>query len=180
MKKILLTVTVLVITLPMVFGQISYFARNVKLEFHGQYRGAPLLAKSEEVGVRLDYETAELQLNFVMNTVETNIDTLNLLLKNNLRQVVFDGKLGLEYINTQSHPPQYFDLEGLLILDNNRTPVKGTGELHHVNDNGELACMLGLSFVLNLADLGVELPISGLSPDFEAVITQAVLRHDKG
>lgn len=182
MKKSIFALLFIVLSSMLGFSQDYnvYYARNVRLELHGVYKGLPLLAKTETVGVRLDYETAELRLNFELRSLKTNVDTLNRLLKNNFHKVVFDGKLGLEYINTQSHPPQYFDLEGMLVLDKTRNSITGTGQLHHVDDKGELTCMLGLTTILNLEKLGIQLALSGLTPDFEAVITQAVLRHDKG
>ena len=156
-----------------------YFTWNAKLQLNGAFGGEPIHLETEEVSIKLDYETTEMILRFNMSSLNSNVDTVNQVLRNKLSDVVFDGELSLDYINTESHPPQHFTVDGWLILGTSKTRIKGKGELHHINDAGEFACMLGMTMHLNLEELKVGHPWPGLENEFEAIVTQAILKKNK-
>ena len=179
MKKILILFSILSFTWSISVAQEIYFTRNATLTLNGELDGEALEIQTRELGVKLDYETAFLIIKFPLSSLETGVDSLNQMLKKSFLEVVFDGKLGLEYVNTEEHPPMNFTTEGWLIIGNSRTLVKGKGELHHIGKSTEYACMLGLTMNLNLTELNLTTPIAGLNENFEAIITQALLQIDK-
>lgn len=155
-----------------------YYTRNATLQVNGKFENQQLFGQTQELAVRLDYETTEMIIKFNFNTLEFNIDTINTILKFENQEITFTGKLSLEYINTKGHPPLDFLVEGWLIAGNSKTQIKGEGELIHMNDSGNFACMLGMKITLNLNDLNLDIP-SGLFEEVEIIVTQALLENDK-
>jgi len=155
-----------------------YYTRNATLQVIGKFNDELLFGQTKELGVSLDYETAEIILKFYLNKMEFNIDTIHTIIKDEFREVLFTGKLGLEYINTNSHPPLDFTIKGCLSVDNSKIKLNGEGELHHINDYGNFACMLGMTMKLDLTNLNLDIP-SGLYKEAEVVITQALLKKGK-
>ena len=156
-----------------------YYSRDVKMQLTGEYKNELFQAWSTSLNVVLDYETTDIILRLPLNSLKTDVDSLNKLLKRSATEVVFKGRLSLEYINTHEHPPLSFGIKGEMLINNSRLNIEGEGELHHVDDVGEVACMLGLVIPLNLQELDIDLGIPGFEDDFEVKITQAVLRQDK-
>ena len=180
MKQIIFFLTFFVSILNVGIAQEDvYYTRNATLRINGVFDEEATYAETKEVSVKLDYETTEMILRFPLYSLISDIDTLNTVLKNRLFDIVFVGELGLDYINTESHPPQIFKVEGSLIIETTKIKIEGKGEIHHVNDSGEYACMLGVNIFLNLKDLKIISPWPGLEDEIEVVITQALLRKDK-
>jgi hypothetical protein len=178
MKK-LITVLILSMTISTVYTQYNvYYTRNAILQVNGEFENELLLGQSKELRISLDYETTEIVIRFHPNDLKFNIDTLNQILESEFEEVIFKGRLSLDHINTTGHPPQKFVVEGKLEVNGNTSQVAGKGELHHITDSGEFSCMLGMTVLLNLNDLGLETP-AGLFKEIEIVITQALLRTDK-
>ena len=161
------------------YSQDVYYTRDASLLLNGALNGKALKIKTKELSVKLDYETSYMTVRFLVNSLETEIDTINNMLSESLTEVVFEGKLGLEYINTNDHPPLKFTTEGSLMIGNSESQIRGTGELHHIESSGGYACRLGLIMQLNLQELNIEPPLSGLDNRFEVFITQALLQKDK-
>lgn len=155
-----------------------YYTRNATLKVNGEFENQQLFGQTKELAVRLDYETTEMIIKFRLNTVKFNVDTINTLLKFENQEITFIGELSLEYINTKGHPPLDFLVEGSLSVGNSKSPIKGEGELIHMNDSGSYACLLGMTTTLNLNELNIDIP-SGLNEEIEVVITQALLERDK-
>ena len=180
MKQILIILASLFFAYTMAFAQDDiYFTWNAKLQLNGAFEGEAIYLETQDVSIKLDYETTEMIIRFPLSSLKSNIDTVNQVLKNKLSDVVFDGELSLDYINTESHPPQSFTVAGWLILGNSKTKIEGKGEIHHISDAGEFACMLGMIVHLNLKELKVNHPWAGLENEFEAIITQAILKKNK-
>ncbi|NNF34070.1 MAG: hypothetical protein HKN68_08180 [Saprospiraceae bacterium] len=180
MKKILPVLSVLFLTLASGFAQNNiYYSRDAKLQIIGSYQKELMIAKTMALNIVLDYETAEILLRFPLSSLNTNVDTINEILKFNSTEVIFKGKLGMDYINTQIQRPQTFKVEGLLTIKGSRTAIDGNGELHHVDDVGEVSCLLGLVFPLDMKALNIDLDLADLEGEFEVIITQAVLHVDK-
>lgn len=155
-----------------------YYTRNATLQVNGKFQNQQLFGQTQKLAVRLDYETTETIIKLRLNTLEFNIDTINTILKFENKEITFIGELSLEYINTKGHPPLDFLVEGWLTIGNSKSPIKGEGELIHMNDSGSYACMLGMTVNLNLNELNIDIP-SELNEEVEVVITQALLERDK-
>lgn len=160
-------------------AQDVYYTRNATITINTAIGGKIISFKSDELSARLDYETAEIIMRMPLKSLRSGVDSLDEKMMRTNGEAVFDGKLGLEYINTENHPPMHFDLEGWLILDLEKHLISGKGQLHHNANSSEYACMLGLEMILNFEDLNIHIPFKNLDSDFEVVVTQALLQRDK-
>jgi len=154
-----------------------YYTRNANLQVHGEYQGESFHGRSIQLGITIDYEAAEILINLNLNALTFDVDTLNTIVQATPQEIDFKGTLSLEHIDTDDHPPLKFTMEGWVNIDDELTKIKGHGELRHIDQSDDLACMLGLVMVLNLNDFGVEIP--GLENGVELVIKQALLKNDK-
>jgi len=179
MKKALLILTISIIAWGAGHSQDVYYTKSATLKLNGALDGKALQLDTRQLGVMLDYETTEMIIRFPLNSLKSGIDSLDRLIKSSALEAVFDGTLSLEYINTKNHPPLKFTTEGWLTVGNSKNLITGAGELHHLDDAGQIACMMGMTMHLNLKNLNLRNPVPGLKDDFEAVITQAVLKKDK-
>lgn len=161
------------------YSQDIYYTRDAALFLNGQLDGEAIKAKTKKLGITLNYETTLITIRFLVNSLETGIDSIDNMLSKNTAEVIFEGKLGLEYVNTSDHPPLKFNTEGSLIINDSKSLIRGMGELHHIETSEQYACRLGLIMQLNLKELNIEPPISGLNDRFEVIITQALLQRDK-
>ncbi len=85
----------------------------------------------------------------------------------------YTGKLNLEYIKTESHPPQPFIIEGILKMGEQQKPVKGSGLITHT-ETGDYACMLEMI----IQDTTFQSVLKGQSQTFEVKfqIIQSLLK----
>jgi hypothetical protein len=155
-----------------------YYSRNSTLTINGGLNGQALRLHTRELYVTLDYETAHMIVRFPISSLESDIDSINVLLSQIESDVVFNTQLGLQYIATEDHPPLNFGLEGWLSIEDSKSWVCGNGEMHHIK-NPTYECMFGMVLTLNLKDLNLNIPIVGLDENFEVVMTQALLHKDK-
>jgi hypothetical protein len=179
MKNAMLWLFFTAATCTTAISQNIYYTLGATLTLHGELDGEALKLQSRQLGVRLNYETAYMIIRLPVSSLESNVDSLNQLLRNSRTEVVFDGKLSLEYIKTEDHPPLKFTSEGWLTIGDSKTLITGKGELLHIDDASKIACMLGMTMHLNFNDLKLPIPLPGLENYFEAVIKQAVLKQDK-
>ena len=154
-----------------------YYTRDATLKISGEFKGERVSGMTPSLGVKLDYETTKITIRFHLNTLEFNVDTLNTLVQSNLSEVVFDGALSLEYINTEGHPPLDFMLEGIVTSTDLETSIEGSGTLYHTDTSENFACLLSIKMNPKLDDFNIDVP--GLENEIELVITQALLQKDK-
>jgi hypothetical protein len=129
---------------------------------------------TKELLVLLNYENAQFEMKMDKSTFYTGNDSLDKRLKLMKYDIVeFKGKLGLNYINTNGHPPLDFEVEG--VLSTNNHIIKGTGHLEHISSRGNFSCLLTLKFNLKKDDLGLKLEGLNLKDDIQIEIVQIVL-----
>ncbi|MEO1260604.1 MAG: hypothetical protein AAFZ15_17540 [Bacteroidota bacterium] len=180
MKKIFTLVLLLTLICCSVFAQRdTYYSRNASLTMYGHMGHEIIKLQSRQLNVMLDYESACIMIRLPLNTLVSGVDSLNNLLKTSHGEIVFDGKLGLDYISLENHPPLKFGFEGFLSANDCQTLVRGEGELNHIGDRTGYASMLGLCINLSFDDLGMPAPWPTMGNEFEVVITQALLMRDK-
>ncbi len=155
-----------------------YYTPTATLQVNGKYEDQLLVGTSEQLKVSLDYETTEIAIQFDINNLTLNIDTLNDLLKTKHAEAIFTGELSLDYISTENHPPLEFTVYGWLNVNNTKIKVNGKGELNHISESGNYTCMLGITMPLQLSDLNIEVP-PGMYDEVEVIISQALLEKDK-
>ena len=136
----------------------EYRTMHGKMIITGKVGDTTLMMQSNRLIISLNYETAELIIRINKNTVSPEYkSTLSENSANNNTEVLFKGKLGIDYIITQSHPPLDFKVEGYIVNSNEKTMITGTGHLEHIFA-GEYACILDLDFQVSPELLGINWP----------------------
>ena len=122
----------------------------------------------------IDYNTGEFQLYFDASTLKTGILTLDSLLAMEKGHVIhYEGKFGLDYIQTESHPPLDFTVEGSINCSNHNGFVRGNGRLVHLSN--VYSCYLNMTFDLKLDQLPFDIDIEGLDENIRIEIVQMLL-----
>ena len=180
MKKIITLACILLFICGSIFSQRdTYYSRNASLTMYGQMGEEVIKLQSRQLNVMLDYESACIIIRLPVNSLVSGIDSLDALLKASWGEVVFDGKLGMDYVMVDNHPPLKFGFEGFLMASGCQTLVRGEGELNHVGDRTGYISMLGLCLNLSFDELGIPVPWPTIGNDFEVVITQGLMARDK-
>ena len=129
---------------------------------------------TKELLVLLNYEDAKFGMKMDKSTFYTGNDSLDkklALMKYDI--IEFNGKLDIEYINTNGHPPLDFEVKGT--LSTNQNEIAGTGHLEHISSRGTFSCLLTLKFNLKVGDLGLNIEGLNLKEDIQIEIVQIVL-----
>ena len=169
---VLLSVTMAVSS----YGQDVYSTQKAQIKVIVSESNSQVSYSSKELKVLLDYEDATFKMDFnptVLKTMEGESISENNAFSS--QQFELQGKLGLEYINTNGHPPLEFDFEGVVASTN--TPVYGSGKLEHISNRGKFSCVLTLNFSMTLADLGLEEESSSSTQNVQVQVTQIVLNR---
>ncbi len=135
-----------------------YRTMNGQLSITGLVGDSVLMMQSNALVISMNYETAELMIRLNKETLgrEGETESVNSL-ANTSSELLFKGKLGIDYVITQKHPPLDFEVEGYLFNEEGKTYVTGTGHLEHIHAN-EYACILNLNFYIDPALLSIDWP----------------------
>ncbi len=159
-------------------AQEVYSTTNGIIHITGVWNDSALVTISNKLVVLLDYETARFELRLDKSTLKTGIDSLDKKLKKLERDVlVYEGKLGIESVQTQSHPPQDFTIEGYLTCTFHNESIVGKGHLEHIFGN-VYSCVLNMTFHLNLKEINLEIDLPELEDEIHVEIIQTVLKRE--
>lgn len=160
-------------------AQDYYTTKKGQVIVQSVYYDSVLVIKSDELVMQLNYGKANLKMSVDLNTFSSAVDSVNKKLEELTgKNVSFNGKLGIDYINTKAHLPQKFDFSGTLRYGGINVPVTGKGSLTHIFSNSEItSCILWLEFRLNTEMLLWNLPEYGLSDVITVNIIQAILDY---
>lgn len=173
----LVVVTILFTMLPpggSVYAQESYRTFRGTIVISTEVNNIPVKYVSNELDVQLNYETAEFQFTLNKNSIRTsNIGHLNLFKP---EVVQFKGKLGIEFIKTDSHPTQIFGVEGILSSQSGQEiAMNASGSLSHLYSNASIACWLNVIMQLDRQDIKGFVLDSATTDDMRIEITNTVL-----
>jgi hypothetical protein len=162
-----------------VYAQGYYTSKKGQVIVQSVYYDTVLVIKSDELIMQLDYGKANLKMSVDLNSFLSGNDSVNTKLEELTgKNVSFDGKLGIDYINTKPHLPQKFDFSGTLRYSGINVPVNGEGSLTHIFSNSEItSCILWLEFKFNTETLRWNLPEYGLSNVINVNIIQGILDY---
>lgn len=161
-----------------VSAQEVYGTVNGTVHITGAWNDSALIAVSNELVVLLNYETAQFELRLDKSTLRTGVDSLDKKLKKFERDIlIYEGKLGIEYIQTQSHPPQDFEVEGYLTCTPHNENIIGKGHLEHIFGD-VYSCILNMTFHLNLKEINLDIDLPGLQDEVHVEIIQTVLKRE--
>jgi len=131
---------------------------------------------TKELLVLLNYNNANITIKMDKSTFKTGNDSLDkklALLKYDI--ITFKGKLNIDYINTNGHPPLDFEVKG--IISTNQKIIAGSGHLEHISSHGLYSCLLTLKFNLKISDLGINIEGLHLKDEIQIEVVQAVLNE---
>ena len=153
--------------------------RTIKglIRFTGVVNDSVLIASSNQLVIVLDYENAKFILKLDKSTLRTGVDSLDKrLAKYNDDYIRFEGKLGIDYIQTASHPPQDFKVKGYLNCASHNEPVIGKGRLEHIFSD-TYTCVLNMTFHINLKTIFFDIDLPGLEDEIQVEIVQTILNR---
>ena len=133
-------------------SQNNFGTSNGIIVFTAMIDNQPVKYVSNELDVTLNYETAEIEFELEKNDIRT--ESQFLLQFFNPELLRFDGKLGINYIRTESHPVQNFTVEGTLKSSTSDPyQIHGKGTLIHLYHKNGISCLLNISFHLAQDDV---------------------------
>ncbi|GAB4253127.1 MAG: hypothetical protein Kow0079_08440 [Vicingaceae bacterium] len=143
------------------------------------YNDSAVHATCKNVVVVLDYETAAFEIQIDKSKINTTIAIIDSSIQNkSFDFIYYKGKMGIEYIKTEKHPPMDFEVKGNLIYNNYSEELIGKGHLEHIYGD-VYSCILNMSFNLTINNLSEKTGIEGLKDYLKIELIQSVLKPDK-
>ncbi len=162
-------------------AQSNYYGTTKgRIALIGVFDGQTTVATSNDLIIHLDYETATVDMRLSPSSLRTRIDSLQgYFSEASNQEASYQGKLGMEFIDTHEHPTLKFDVRGTLTVGKHAIQLPGSGVLEHFSDEGEIACFLDLEFFLNLPP-EIRLPFLAENEQRLSIrITESVLQKEK-
>ncbi len=177
MKQLVLTALVFCLSLNVIAQEI-YQTKKGTLAIIASTPETTIFAHSKQLEIRLDYKTAEIIAQLPLSSLHTGIDSLDIFFQSAKSSfVLLEGKLGIEYINTQAHPVQNFKFRANLNYGDKITEVLGEGQLQHIDGGESVACLLGLSFTIDPDIFELNQLLSWNKEQLKIQIIQSVLNQ---
>jgi hypothetical protein len=165
---------ILLISFGSIYAQQQYQTSAGMLIVTIHLNNKPVTIKSKELQMLLDYETGNIVIKQDISSLTADNDTVQSKIDSMAgQQIVFEGKLGLDYINTLGHPPLDFQVEGSIQPGGKR--IIGTGQLVHRVQGSLSACLLSLNFNIGLAEIFPDYQIVGLNNKTNVQVLQSLL-----
>jgi hypothetical protein len=156
-----------------------YLTTDGSMMIEAVFLDSAITAKSKKVTVLIDYNSGEFQLFFDASTLKTGILALDTLLAKEKNHVIhYEGRFGLDHVQTESHPPLDFTVEGTINCSDHESPVRGIGRLEHLGN--VYSCYLNMTFDLKLDQLPFDIAVEGLDENIRIVIVQMLLYQRSG
>jgi len=134
----------------------------------------PVKISSKKLLIILDYETGKVEIKQDISALTSENDIIREHLKSKSGQSIrFEGKLGLDYINTQGHPPMDFSVEGTILPQSYH--VIGSGHLVHLAHGTSISCLLSMNFQLDVDQLFPGNKLPGLGNEVYVQVVQSLL-----
>ena len=134
----------------------------------------PVKISSKKLLIILDYESGKVVIKQEIQDLTSDNEAIQQRLNSRAGQSVrFEGKLGLDYINTQGHPPLDFPVEGTVLPQSYH--VIGSGHLVHLAHGTSSSCLLSMNFQLDVDQLFPDNKLPGLSKEVYVQVVQSLL-----
>lgn len=178
LRRPLTAILFLTCLLNTVFAQQEYYSRSGTITMLMKYRDTLLVARSNHLNVRINYESGELNFSVAYSTFYTGNDSIDHALLNLQGQgMEFKGKLSSRYINTRKHPPQKLKLEGMMLSAFPPAQINATGTLYHLSNEGSAACELTLRINSTLSALNLQDVFKNAEDSIQIDIQQVILKR---
>lgn len=157
-----------------VFAQKVYQTSSGLLLINAYLDDKPLKISSKGLIILLEYETGKLLIKQEVSALISDNDSIQSRLNSMENEyITFEGKLGLDYINTKGHPPLDFNVEGTMYPGNNH--VLGNGHLEHIDQGASTACLLSLTFKLKPDEVFPDHFLEGFDSEIYVTVLQSLL-----
>ncbi len=158
------------------YVQRIYYTPKGVIQINAQDADSLISIKGSYVSIILNYETAHFVMRFDANTLSTGVDSLDHILGQMEQFTVrYKGHFELNYIKTEKHLAQDFEVTGRLeIGGNDYGELKGKGRIEHVVKS-TYPCLLNLTFTINKDDLEKELELPIPWETLQVEVNQAIL-----
>lgn len=157
-----------------VYAQEEYQTSAGTLIISAHLNDKPVKIRSKKLLILLDYETGKVMMKQEISALRSDNDTLQKKLESKTNEYIrFEGKLGLDYINTRGHPPLDFQVEGIIYPQNYH--VMGKGHLVHYVEGSSSTCLLSMTFQLEIDALFPDNQLPGLGSKMYVQIVQSLL-----
>lgn len=137
-------------------------------------------AISKQLIVILNYDNATFKLKLDKSTLETGIDSIDKIFRQRIYDYIeFEGKLGIEQVKTEKHPPQDFEVNGYITCSTHYVSVVGKGHMEHLF--GEYySCLLNMTFFINPEKFNLKDTFGeDLTGDLRVDVIQSVLNRQE-
>ncbi|MEZ5024630.1 MAG: hypothetical protein R2728_15490 [Chitinophagales bacterium] len=142
------------------------------------YCGETVLAESHQLNLFLDYSSKKFSGKLDLKTLDTGIDSLNILLDSLMtKQILFYGFIPDDDFIDWEHLVREFAIPVTLEINGERLIQTLNIALNHFNNSNNFACLL--SGVMELDISNMENQIKGLDNKIEVNFTQVLMRKDK-
>lgn len=179
-SNFLLLVLGIVLSVQLSYGQQPdyYVTVDGTIMIQGKYYESPLSVKSNKVTVLVDYNTGDFTLYFDASTLKTGVVALDtVLIKQRGYVIQYEGKFGVNHVQTESHAPLNFLVEGHINCHYHNDYILGKGRLEHLYDD-HYSCFLNMSFDLTLDQLPFNIQVEGLDENIRVEIVQMVMNQN--
>lgn len=158
-------------------SQEIYRTKNATIAVTCVVSDTVLIVQSKKLVLFLEEETAEFSLKVDKSTFYTGNPAIDSLFQSRpLDFVEFNGKIDLNFIHLEDHPPQDFEIEGRMKGQSNL--IRGTGRIEFLDDGGSFSNVITMRFNIKLAELGFNFPGFDIHENIQIEILQAVLSRD--
>ncbi len=171
---IVLVMAFIVMNLTGIFAQEEYQTSAGTLFITAFLNDKPVKIISKKLLIRLDYETGKVMMKQEISALTSDNDSIQSRLENKKNEYIrFEGKLGIDYINTKSHPPLDFPVEGIIYPQNKH--VMGSGHLVHRVEGSSSSCLLSMTFQLSVDEAFPDIQLAGLDNEVYIQVVQSLL-----
>ena len=158
----------------------AYSTTKGTIKITGEWNDTILNVQSQDLIIMLNYESAEFQLKLDKSTLTTGVDSIDQILGSKESDYIeYEGKLDIERVKTEKHPPMDFLVEGQLKCNNHNELLTGTGHLEHIYGD-VVSCILNMTFHLSLSESNLTIDLPGLKDEIHIEIVQSVLNRNFG
>lgn len=155
-----------------------YITVDGTIMIQGKLNEQPLMAKSNKVTVLVNYNTGDFTMYFDASTLKTGVMALDtVLLKQKGYVIQYEGKFGVDHVQTESHAPLNFMVEGYINCHYHNDYIQGKGRLEHLYDD-HYSCYLNMSFDLTLDQLPFKIEVERLDEHIRVEIVQMVMNQN--
>jgi len=155
-------------------GDNIYLTENGRIIFKGELADTSINLTAQNLYALLNYDDAQFELKLDLSALYSGNSKVDSILQAKENEIVsLKGKLDIDFINIEGHPPLDFVVDGL--LSSSGALINGKGHLEHLFDQGTYSCILTLSFILDKSDLGFDFTGIDLDDKVNIEVIQIVM-----